>query len=133
MIAYFIFTYEIKGMKIHNRSYLRKRRKELRNNLTIAEAALWNFLKGRQLDNRKFRRQHSIGPYIVDFYCAQERLIVELDGDVHNNPIAEHYDFKRSMYLENLGYKILRFENQMVFGQLSSVLNEIKDNFESKH
>ena len=132
MNEYFIVMHTIDSMKIHNRSYLRKRRKELRNNLTIAEAFLWNYLKGRRLANRKFRRQHSIGPYIVDFYCADEKLIVELDGEVHNNPITEQYDYKRSMYLENLGYKVLRFQNQMVFAQLASVLNEIKDNFETK-
>ncbi|MFI5384261.1 MAG: endonuclease domain-containing protein [Methanosarcina thermophila] len=69
--------------QIKNISYLKARRKELRENLTPAEAALWNVLKSSQFKNRKFRRQHSIGKYIVDFYCPAEKLIIELDGAVH--------------------------------------------------
>lgn len=70
-------------MKIYNHELLKDRRKELRNNLTIAEASLWKYLKGRRMHGLKFRRQHSIGPFIVDFYCPEEKLIIELDGEVH--------------------------------------------------
>ena len=116
-------------MKIHDRPELKNRRKSLRKSLTPAEAFLWRHLNKRQLEGRKFRRQHSIGPYIVDFYCAKEKLIIELDGEVHNNPMAESYDIKREKYLERLGFSVIRFENKFVFEFLTQVLQEIRDNF----
>ena len=75
---------------LHNRKYLKDNRKALRNNLTSAEATLWNHLKQKQLQGRKFRRQHSILNYIVDFYCPKEKLIIELDG-------ANHLNFAQSL------------------------------------
>ncbi len=69
--------------RIHNRIELKTFRKKLRNHSTSAEAVLWTYLKHRQLDGRKFRRQYSIGNYIVDFYCAEEQLVIELDGEDH--------------------------------------------------
>ena len=122
----------MKGKKQHNRPELKTRRKKLRSDLTSAEAYLWKELQNKKLDNRKFRRQHSINNYIVDFYCAKEKLIVELDGEVHKNPTAEEYDEKRSVFLRKLGFTVIRFENKMVFDNLPSVLQEIKDNFKIK-
>ncbi|WP_179348629.1 endonuclease domain-containing protein [Winogradskyella pacifica] len=116
----------------HTKKALQEYRRALRNNLTPSEAQLWKHLKSRQLSNRKFQRQHSIGYYIVDFYCAAEKLIIELDGEIHNNPKAQEYDKKRTQYLENLGYKVVRFENKMVFDALPSVLGEIQVNFKTK-
>ena len=78
---------------------------------------------------RKFRRQHSINNFIVDFYCASEQLIIELDGQAHLNPTAEENDRRRDRILEGMGFKVLRFENKMVFENLESVLKEIRDNF----
>ncbi len=115
--------------QLHTRKEVREFRRELRNRLTPAEAFLWKHLKNRQFEGRRFTKQHSIGIYIVDFYCPLEKLIIELDGEVHNNPIAQDYDEKRTHYLNGIGYKILRFENKMVFENLDSVLMEIKDNF----
>lgn len=97
--------------------------------MTPAEAYLWNELKDSQLEGRKFRRQHSINYFIVDFYCASEQLIIELDGQVHLNAAAEEKDRKREKVLEEMGFTIIRFENKMVFENLVSVLMEIKDNF----
>src|SRR5690606_9044176 len=105
---------------------------ELRRNMTPAETYLWNELKGRKLEGRKFRRQQSINYYIVDFYCASEHLIIELDGNVYLNPTAEENDRRRDRVLEGMSFKILRFENKMVFENLESVLREIKDNFRIK-
>ena len=119
-------------MKFHNRNYLRDIRKSNRNSLTPAEAILWKQLKGRKLKGRKFRRQHSIGNYIVDFYCASEKLIIELDGQVHYNPASQIRDQQRTEFLENAGFKIIRFENKLVYNYLDSVLIEIRDNFRSK-
>ena len=118
--------------RIHTKKELAQLRKKLRRNLTSAEAFLWGHLKSRQLDGRRFTKQHSIGSYIVDFYCPSEKLVVELDGEVHNHPEAMEYDEKRTDYLNGLGYKVIRFENRMVFDFLDSVLEGIKDNFKTK-
>ena len=113
----------------HNIKSLKNIRKELRNRLTPAEAFLWNYLQRKKLEGRKFRRQHSTENYIVDFYCLEEKLIVELDGEVHNTANQMEYDKEREQVLVDLGNKVLRFENKMVFENLESVLQEIKDNF----
>ena len=115
--------------QIKNVSYLKDRRKALRSNLTAAETALWKALKGSALKNRKFRRQHSIENYIVDFYCPEEKLIIELDGAVHNDPMVSFHDHERSERLIALGNKIIRFENKLVFTQLENVLDAIAANF----
>ncbi|MDT0646848.1 endonuclease domain-containing protein [Zunongwangia sp. F260] len=117
---------------IHNKKHLENFRKDLRNNSTPAESFLWKQLQNRKLDGRKFRRQHSIQNFIVDFYCAEEKLIIELDGEIHNNAAAEEKDIKRTEVLESLGFIVIRFENKMVFDFLPSVLQEIKDNFRKK-
>ena len=101
----------------------------LRKNLTPAEAFLWKHLKARKLEGRRFTKQHSIGSFIVDFYCAAEKLIVELDGAGHMTFNGIEYDENRTNYLENLGYTVIRFENKMVFDNFPSVMMEIKDNF----
>ncbi|WP_250434131.1 endonuclease domain-containing protein [Hanstruepera flava] len=116
--------------RIHNKTQLKTKRQELRKNLTPAEAFLWTHIKSRQLKGKRFTKQHSIKNYIVDFYCASEKLIIELDGEVHNNPVAQEYDNIRSSHLENLGYTVIRFENKLVFENLPSVLKEITSNFE---
>ena len=121
---------KMKNKPIHNRKHLESFRKELRENLTPAEAFLWKNLQKRQLKGRKFRRQHSIENFIVDFYCPEEKLIIELDGEIHKNATAEEKDWSRDKRLEELGFKVLRFENKMVFDFLPSVLKEIEDNFE---
>jgi len=124
-----ILGIDMKPKKIHNRPETKINRIQLRKNLTSAEAFLWSELKGRKLDGRKFRRQHSIGNFITDFYCAQDNLIIELDGEVHNNTIADDYDEKRTAFLNKKGFTVIRFENKMVFENLPSVLKEIRDNF----
>jgi len=116
-------------MKIFNRRILKPIRQELRNNPTQAEAFLWGYLKHSQLRDKKFRRQASIGSYIVDFYCPSEKLVVELDGEVHFDEEAQKYDAKRTKYLENLGLKVIRFENQEVIYNLDKVLKEISKHF----
>jgi very-short-patch-repair endonuclease len=114
---------------LFNRKRLKPFRSFLRNNSTSAEAVLWGKLKSKYLDGRKFRRQHSIGKYIVDFYCPLERLIIELDGDPHGDPVKVFNDSVRDKYLEELGFTVLRFENRLVFQEPEFVLNEIKKFF----
>ena len=115
----------------HNKKEMLDKRKELRSNLTPSEAFLWKHLKAKQLDGRKFQKQHSIDYYIVDFYCPSEKLIIELDGQIHMNPTAEENDERRTKHLENLGFTVLRFENKMVFDHLDSVISEIRNNFKT--
>ena len=116
---------------LFNRKSLKVFRSVLRNNSTSAEVALWVMLKSKKLEGRKFRRQYSIGTYIVDFCCPSEKLIIELDG----NPYGEYHriqkDENRDKYLESLGFTVLRFENRFVFqdpeylkGEIRKILNK---------
>lgn len=110
---------------IHNRKQLEPYRKRLRNHCTSAEATLWKYLKGKQL-GKKFRRQHSVGNFIVDFYCATERVAIELDGAAHFTEKGMKYDAKRTEYLNGLNIKVIRFENVRVWEDLEGVLEEIR-------
>jgi cyclase len=96
----------------------------LRYNMTQAETVLWGYLKGNQL-GAKFRRQHPIGIYIADFYCHQHKLIIELDGSIHNLPNIIQNDIERQVNLELDGLKLLRFTNEQVFNNLNKVLEDI--------
>lgn len=115
--------------KIHNKKYLEPYRKRLRKSLTPAEAFLWKQLQQKKLYGRKFRRQHSIENYIVDFYCPEEKLVIELDGEGHFNVQGREYDRKRTEFLNTLGIRVIRFENKIVLEFLPQVLQEIKDSF----
>ena len=115
--------------RLHNRYHLKHYRKDLRNYGTSAEAVLWNSLKCRALDGRKFRRQHSIQNMIVDFFCYSEKLIIELDGDLHYTDAGLTKDGKRDNVLNNLGFTVLRFENDEVLIDLDAVLKRIWDAF----
>jgi very-short-patch-repair endonuclease len=114
---------------IHNISNLKSSRKELRNHLTSAEATLWKYLQKSQLEGRKFRRQHSVGKYVLDFYCPSEKLAIELDGAHHFTPCGADYDNERTSFLNSLNIRVLRFENKLVFNHIEGVLSEIKSQF----
>ena len=113
-------------MKIFNKKIYKQRRKTLRNNPTQAERHLWRYLKNKQLAGLKFRRQHGIGHYIVDFYCPEINLIIELDGQPHFEEEGIKYDKIRSNYLNELGLKIIRFENQEILLNTDSVLKKLE-------
>jgi very-short-patch-repair endonuclease len=110
---------------LHNRPVLKSRRKELRNNSTPAEKLLWSLLQHSNLGGYKFRRQHSVGPYILDFYCPSERLAVELDGDSHFTDEAIEYDHERTAYLNASGIKVFRFLNTDVYDNPNAVCERI--------
>ena len=111
--------------KIYNKGRLFSRRKNLRNNLTPQEITLWLYLKDSKL-GFKFRRQHSIGSYILDFYCPTKKLAVEIDGSQHFEKDAKAYDEKRTEYLVSKGIQILRFTNAEINTNISGVLLKIK-------
>lgn len=115
--------------KINNLPHLKTFRKELRNNLTPAEARFWQVVQNKNFEGRKFRRQHSVGRYILDFNCPSEILAVELDGERHFGDAAREYDYERRLFLEHYGIRVLRFENKLVFQDLEWGLGIIKSNF----
>lgn len=96
---------------------------QLRTNSTEAEKRLWQALRNRQLRGYKFRRQHPIPPYIVDFVCLEHRLIIELDGGQHAE--AQEYDAARTGTFEKLGYQVLRFWNNELLENTQAVLEEV--------
>jgi len=93
---------------------------------TECETILWNHLKGKQLEKFKFRRQHIIDEFIVDFVCLSKSLVIEVDGGYHLNPEVQEADKLRTEILESLGYKVIRFTNEEVIGSIDSVLSKIK-------
>jgi very-short-patch-repair endonuclease len=101
----------------------RERSQQLRKNMTDAEQALWARLRRRQVLDCKFRRQHPLGSYIVDFVCLERKLIVELDGGQHLEQAG--YDQQRSQWLEQRGYRVIRFWDNQVLTQPESVLQAI--------
>jgi very-short-patch-repair endonuclease len=116
----------MKHEQINNRKELEVRRKELRNKGTSAEAILWTMLKGKQLDGKKFRRQHSVGNYILDFYCPAVKLAIELDGDSHFTMEGMKYDEVRTRYLNSLNIHVIRFLNGDVFENPKGVVEKIR-------
>ncbi len=98
---------------------------ENRNNPTEAESILWNYLKGKQT-GFSFRRQHIIGPFIVDFTCLSHKLIIEIDGGYHQLPEQQTSDEYRTEWLKDNGFFVLRFTNEEVIGNTKEVLNRIK-------
>jgi very-short-patch-repair endonuclease len=101
-----------------------QRAREMRHPQTPAEATLWRAIRSRNL-GYKFRRQHPIDRFVIDFYCAQAKLCIEIDGDSHFEPGQEEYDAARTIVLEELGYKVMRFTNHDVRYNLHAVVDEI--------
>ena len=118
--------------RIYNLSESKLRRKDLRNDPTDAEIVLWSRLQRRQLLGKKFRRQESIGPYIVDFYCPECRVIVELDGAGHYSEEGMKHDEKRTEYLDRKGHRVIRFQNRQVLENLRGVIRAIELALEAK-
>ncbi|MDE0558533.1 endonuclease domain-containing protein [Algoriphagus sp. NF] len=104
---------------------IHKRAKELSKQMTPAEKVLWNFLKNKSLEGFKFRRQHPIDKYIVDFYCHQKKLVIEVDGSIHDQLNQKEYDSGRTSVLEEFGLKVIRFRNEEVLDNFQSVIGRI--------
>jgi ATP-dependent helicase HrpA/adenine-specific DNA-methyltransferase len=112
-----------KGAKVSTQEYAR----ELRSKTTEAEQKLWSLLRNRQLKGKKFRRQHAISNYIVDFYCNECKLVIELDGKFHTAGEAKEYDAARTALLNELGITVLRFWNEEVINDPAKVLGKISE------
>ena len=109
----------------HNRNHLLFFRRKLRNSGTTAEAELWKYISNKKLEGRKFRRQHSVGNYILDFYCPAEKLAIELDGEDHYWQEGIDKDLKKELFLQVHSIRVLRFEIKWVFQDLEYVLKAI--------
>jgi very-short-patch-repair endonuclease len=102
----------------------------MRHPQTAAEATLWGAIRNRSLVY-KFRRQHPVDRFIIDFYCAQARLCIEIDGATHQKPDQQEYDAARTEYLETLGYKVIRFTNDDVRYNINAVVTAILEEIEN--
>ncbi|GAB3954182.1 hypothetical protein GCM10028805_39190 [Spirosoma harenae] len=107
---------------------MKELRRGLRQNQTDAEIVLWQAIRARKLANAKFRRQHSFGYFIVDFYCFEHKLVIEVDGAVHNTPEAKISDAEREAVLCDLGLTVMRFKNDDILYSLTNVLQKIREN-----
>ncbi|ATA72906.1 leucine--tRNA ligase [Capnocytophaga sp. H4358] len=110
----------------NNAHLLAEKAKDLRNNMTQAETILWEKLKSKKLD-AKFRRQHVIGDYIVDFVCLAKRLIIEIDGGYHNAENQQVLDKERTEILNELGFEVIRFTNEEVISDIDNILQKIQE------
>ena len=97
----------------------------LRKNMTLSEILLWKKLRDRKIFNTKFRKQHPISMFIVDFYCHELKLVIEVDGDIHNDKESREYDLGRSAELNKFGLKVIRFTNDEVIYNIDSVITRI--------
>ena len=96
---------------------------EMRREPTPAEKTLWQHLRNRQLRGERFRRQHTIGPFVVDFVCLNKRLIIEVDGEIHRQQID--YDEQRQHWLEANEFRVLRFTNEQIIQSIDAVVDAI--------
>lgn len=112
---------------LYNNKEFRDRRRELRNNQTEAEKVLWKHISKNKIQNLRFLRQYSIGPYILDFYSPKIRLGIELDGSPHLEKETKLYDKEREKFLESLDINIIRFWNDEILNNLLETLNRLQD------
>ena len=115
----------VTGVEEHDRIIImaNERARRLRRNTTDAEKVLWRRIRYRQISNARFRRQHPIDPYVVDFYCAELRLVIAVDGGQHE--LRSDQDAARTRWLESQGYRVVRFWNNDVLGNVEGGLERI--------
>ena len=106
-------------------------KRRLRSNMTAQEARLWSRLRARQLQGLKFRRQHGIGPYIVDFYCPEQSLVIEVDGDSHPDADQIVKDERRDRYFQSLGLRVIRYINDDILKNVDGVLEDLAERLSS--
>jgi very-short-patch-repair endonuclease len=111
--------------RIYNKTLFKERRRELRHSQTDAEKALWKHLRNKGFRGLKFFRQYGVGAYIIDFYCPEYKLAIELDGGQHSDEDIKNYDMARTVYLESLGIRVIRLWNNDVLMNIEGVMEEI--------
>lgn len=102
-----------------------ERKRQLRSEATRSEQILWSKLRTKQIQNLRFRRQHGIGPYIVDFYCPEKFVVIEVDGDIHAMEDHKEMDQQRENYLKSLGLEVIRYVNDDILNRLDVVLDDL--------
>jgi very-short-patch-repair endonuclease len=112
---------------LYNCTTEKEKRRSLRNNMPPAEKLIWQRIRGRQIEDCKFRRQYSIGVFVVDFYVPELKLVLEIDGESHFVEGAKEYDDERTAFLESKGTQVLRFTNQQIYEELDAVLERITE------
>lgn len=115
-----IFRGPKSGSKLTTRT-----RQELRHNSTAAEQLFWSKVRSKQFYSLKFRRQHGIGSFIVDIYCPERKLVIEIDGDTHAEDSAILRDKQRTEYIEALGYTVIRYTNDDVLNNIDGVFEDL--------
>jgi len=111
---------------INSRELKRIIRRDLRHNMTPSEARMWKALKSKNIEGVVFRRQFSVGPYVLDFYCPQLKLCIEVDGGVHDSYEAYRKDCLRTKYLNRLGIEVVRYKNRELLVGLDQIVAELK-------
>jgi very-short-patch-repair endonuclease len=112
---------------LYNQSSEKFKRQALRNNMPTAERIIWDWLRCKQVEGCKFRRQYSIDVFVIDFYAPELKLAIEIDGDSHFQEGVPEYDHERQLFLESKGAKFLRFTNQEIYKNLDGVLERIRE------
>jgi very-short-patch-repair endonuclease len=111
--------------RLYNKSAERNKRRSLRSNMPKSEALVWARLCDRQVEGYKFRRQYSVGVFVVDFYCPELKLAVEIDGPSHQRDGGAEYDSERQLFLEGKGINVLRVTNAQVYQDLNAAIELI--------
>ncbi|MFA6255689.1 MAG: DUF559 domain-containing protein [Candidatus Absconditabacterales bacterium] len=120
-------VYTVSNNKLPSGNFMIGLAQNLRKNQTKAESFLWELLRRKQLNNLKFRRQHPIGDYIADFYCPEKKLVIELDGSIHNNKEQKEHDQLRDAIMQQHNITVIRFTNNDVFEKIENILQTIID------
>ena len=113
------------SMFYNSKPHIFEKAKWLRDNMTVSELKLWKELKGKQILGLRFRAQHPIDIFIVDFYCHSLKLVIEVDGGIHDSKDHKEYDIGREAELTNLGIVIIRFTNEEIDNDINKELNKI--------
>jgi very-short-patch-repair endonuclease len=111
--------------QLYNKVSERYKRRSLRSNMPKAEALVWARLRDRQVEGCKFRRQYSVGAFVVDFYCPELKLAVEIDGPSHSRDGVPEYDTERQLFLEGKGITVVRVTNERVYQDLDGAIGLI--------
>jgi very-short-patch-repair endonuclease len=113
--------------EIFNKHQLTKRRQELRRNMTQSENILWSKIRRKQIEGLRFRRQYSVDAFVIDFYCPEVRLAIEIDGESHTRPEMQEYDAEREEIIKQYGISFVRITNDEVNNYLDEALDKVRE------